>query len=750
MNVLRRIHVPTTVLSVFALAMIAGVERADAQTKAYVAHPGIDLVSVIDTQTATAVGTISAGTGPAKIAITRDGTRAYVVSTNSDSISVIDTISEAAIATIPTAVQPSAIAVSPNGSRLYVMTAGGQVQVIETADGTVSATIAAGAGGGGIAVTPDGSRVYVADGLVYIIDAATDAVIKSFVPETASTPGVSNNASSIAVAPDGHHVYVGVYTFDTTPPSGFTARGSVVLVDTASEAIVNAIDLFALPGSIAFTPDGSRAYVGIQSVFVNTGYGMGFLPGRMLYVIDAGTESLAAFIDLGATASGIAVTPDRSSVYVAVPQLNAIAVVDVNTNTVTSLIPVAAGPGDLAIITDPNVALVLYTVNAVDDSGTVSTVGGTAVADVLANDRLGGIAATLARVTVTQVSSSSDSVSIDTAGAVHVASGTAIGTYSLVYRICEIGSPANCGEAEVTVTVRAPFIIDAADDSGSTTPGWTAVASVLANDTLNGVAATVSTVSLSVVSTTSPLISLSAANGSVNVAAGTPPGVNTLRYRICEIASPTNCDEADVTVTVVAFPIDAVNDSGSAPRTGGTAVANVLANDRFMNRAATFSDVRLSQLSSGHAGIALNTSSGAVTVAAGTPVGSYALAYRICEIATPSNCDDATVAVTVAPLQIIATNDSARGSSKLPNTALASVLSNDFLGGARATPATVTISLVSLTPANSMIRLDTSDGSIDVLGKTSSGTYSLVYEICEIAMPSNCARATVTVDLSGR
>jgi hypothetical protein len=49
-----------------------------------------------------------------------------------------------------------------------------------------------------------------------------------------------------------------------------------------------------------------------------------------------------------------------------------------------------------------------------------------------------------------------------------------------------------------------------------------------------------------------------------------------------------------------------------------------------------------------------------------------------------------------------------------------------------------------------MIRLDVADGSVDVLGKTSSGIYTLVYEICEIAMPANCARGTATVDLSGR
>src|SRR5262245_5720306 len=312
-KVLRGIRVAKVALHVSALLLVAGVVEADAQTKAYVTHAGANVVSVIDTGTATPLGTIS-GTGPARIAMTRDGTRAYVSNTNAASISVIDTASDSVIATIPTAAQPSAIAVSPDGGRVYVMTAGGNVQVIDSAAGTVVATVVAGAGGGGIAVTPDGARVYVADGLVSIIDTATNTVIKSFVPETASVPGISNNASSVAVAPDGTRVYVGVYTFDTTPFSGFTARGSVVVVDSASESIVNTINLFALPGSIAFTPDGTRAYVGIQSVFVNTGYGMGFLPGSTVYVVDTGSERLAAFIGLGGTASGIAVTPDRGSV----------------------------------------------------------------------------------------------------------------------------------------------------------------------------------------------------------------------------------------------------------------------------------------------------------------------------------------------------------------------------------------------------------------------------------------------------
>ena len=121
------------------------------------------------------------------------------------------------------------------------------------------------------------------------------------------------------------------------------------------------------------TPDGSRLYVGIQSTFFNTGYGMGFLPGGHAYVIDTITNRIAATIDLGAlnTPAGIGVTADRGAVYIAVPTLNEVAVVDVNTNVVTAHIPLTAGPSDLAVVPVSTVTRVPYAIDAVDDSGTV-------------------------------------------------------------------------------------------------------------------------------------------------------------------------------------------------------------------------------------------------------------------------------------------------------------------------------------------------------------------------------------------
>jgi DNA-binding beta-propeller fold protein YncE len=595
-----------------------------------------------------------------------------------------------------------------------------------------------------------------------VIDTTSQTLVESFLAEAVATPDVSNFAVGVVFAPDGTRAYVPTVTYDFTG-GGFSAGGGVVVVDTATNVVIDTIDLFSLPGSIALTPDGGRAYVGRLFTWVNTGYGAGFLPGQSVEAIDTATNAWIASIDLGAdaaiwlgqnTPAGLAVTPDRSSVYVSIPRISSVAVIDQSTNVVEHFIPVAAGPTGLAIVPDRSAALTPYVIDAVNDSPALpfpALAGGPAVASVLANDTLGGAPAALANVTLSLVSSSDPGVTLDGAtGAVVVDKATDVGSHMLVYRICETVVPSSCDEATVTVDVRAPYVIQAVNDSATSHAGATAISSVLANDTLGDARAMSENVTLSLTSSSDDSIQLNLANGSVFVAAGTAVGDHALVYRICETASPSNCGEATVMVTVEPYAIAAVNDSGTSPRTGGTAVASVLANDTFDGGPARLSGVTLSLVSSTNAGVTLNLADGAVSVARGTAPGAHGLVYRICENASPSNCAQAAVTVTVNPYVVNAVNDQARASSKKEGIAVANVLANDTLGGAPATLANVTLSLVSLSPANSKIRLDLSDGSVDVLGKTSSGLFALVYQICDIESATNCSRATVTLDLSGR
>ena len=137
-----------------------------------------------------------------------------------------------------------------------------------------------------------------------------------------------------------------------------------------------------------------------------------------------------------------------------------------------------------------------------------------------------------------------------------------------------------------------------------------------------------------------------------------------------------------VTVTVTAPAIVAIDDAGTSVNgaNGGTALTNVLVNDTLNGVPVLASQVILTTVSSSNAGITLSGTD--VVVAAGTPAGSYTLVYQICEILNPTNCDTATVTVTVTAPAIVAIDDagtSVNGANG--GTALTNVLVNDTLNG---------------------------------------------------------------------
>ncbi|MEH6418984.1 beta strand repeat-containing protein, partial [Pseudomonas sp. CGJS7] len=309
----------------------------------------------------------------------------------------------------------------------------------------------------------------------------------------------------------------------------------------------------------------------------------------------------------------------------------------------------------------------------------------------------------------------------------------------------------------VTASVTTPVLsrpINAQGDSGGVTSGaagGTAVPNVLVNDTLNGQPATVGTVTISSVSSTHPNVTIDPATGAVNVAPGTPEGNYTLRYRICEIADPTNCSEADVAVQVGKAAINAVPDPGAdiVGATGGVTVPNVLANDLLDGAPVNAADVNLTTVSSTHPGVTLDTATGAVSVAPGTPAGDYVLTYRICEKINPtSNCSETTVTVKVTAALIVANTDpgadivGATGGVTVPN-----VLANDTLNGSPVNAADINLSFVSATHPG--VTLDTATGAVSVAPGTPAGDYVLTYRICEKLNPtSNCSETTVTVKVT--
>lgn len=170
---------------------------------------------------------------------------------------VIDTATDVVIATI--AAGTGGMTITPDGTRAYVVSGNNAVAVIDTATNTVIATVTVNAGtrgDGGIAITPDGTGAYVgapdhAPAIVSVID--TDPASSTYNTVVATVdvaPGIQAAPFGVAITPDSTRAYVTVIR-----------TGTVAVIDTASNTVVQSVTLSPGAAGIAISPDGTRAYV---------------------------------------------------------------------------------------------------------------------------------------------------------------------------------------------------------------------------------------------------------------------------------------------------------------------------------------------------------------------------------------------------------------------------------------------------------------------------------------------------------
>jgi len=321
------------------------------------------------------------------------------------------------------------------------------------------------------------------------------------------------------------------------------------------------------------------------------------------------------------------------------------------------------------------------------------------------------------------------------------------GTTTFQYVICDQGTPSLCDTATVTVTVNNALIVANNDVSPlqNGASGGLAIPTVLTNDSLNNLPVQANQVIISPVGTVPPQLSLNTTSGAVSVNPGTPAGTYSFTYRICEVLNPTNCDQALVTISVGVAPILAVNDGNLTPingATGGIAIPNVRSNDLLNGLAASPSNVTTALVGSLPLGLAFNPSTGSVSVLPGTSSGSYTFDYRICEVLNPTNCDTAKVTVAVGSSPIVANPDVSTLpiQGNLGGISELVIFSNDLLNNQPINAAQV---ILTSTPSGPLTM--NANGIITVAPNTTTGNYSMVYQICEVLNPSNCDTALVTV-----
>ena len=200
------------------------------------------------------------------------------------------------------------------------------------------------------------------------------------------------------------------------------------------------------------------------------------------------------------------------------------------------------------------------------------------------------------------------------------------------------------------------------------------------------------------------------------------------------------------TILLFDAPILAAADTPASVNgaTGNPSVVNAFDNDALNGVAVVPAEITATVLTpASNPGVVLDPATGLVSVAPGTPAGTYTITYQICENLNPANCSSADVTVIVDAAPILA-NDDAGNSDPLGGTVAGlNVLTNDTLNGVAVVPAGVTIVPVTTGPLTV-----NADGTVTVAPGTPAGPYTVTYQVCEVLNPANCDTADVIITVN--
>lgn len=264
----------------------------------------------------TVVATMTTGVSPTGIAITPNNHFAYVANNNhievagEDSVTVLNLRNNTTVTTIydKSFEEPYRIAINAAGTLAYVANSNGKtVSILDIATNKVIGVIDGFDGPSGIAITPDGAFAYVNNygakensgngNTVNVIDLRTNKIVGNPI-----TVGLA--PASLAITPDGKFVYVINYV------NGNPDTGTISVIRTRDNRVVDTIYGLFGPFSIAITPNGRFAYV--------TNFGSNnFTPiGKTVSVVDLHHNRIVDTITLGIQPAGVDFTPDGRLAYV--------------------------------------------------------------------------------------------------------------------------------------------------------------------------------------------------------------------------------------------------------------------------------------------------------------------------------------------------------------------------------------------------------------------------------------------------
>ena len=401
--------------------------------------------------------------------------------------------------------------------------------------------------------------------------------------------------------------------------------------------------------------------------------------------------------------------------------------------------------------------------------------------NVLANDRLSGVAPNTTQVDIIPVTTATG-VSIESDGRIKVAASTPAGVYTLTYKIKEKNTTNESAVATVTVKVKNTLTATLASLQTPITPSVNAttpkvVGDVLNQTALNGNKPNTSQVAITVTQQATPPVagdpvpSINTTTGKVEIPSGVKPGTYTIKYKLCDKVTPQTCTgEVTLPITVAAGnTIVAQNDDFSTNKVehssseevvkNGSNPVNVLANDKLDTRTGLDTNVVTITQTSPASAVNIDTATGQIKVAANTPAGVYEVKYKITEKGQTTASGEATAKVVVTnkveltPATIPATvNTPDDGNDKT----IANVLDKAKINGNTPTITNATVEVVTPAPAGPgevVPYVDPATGNVIVPVGTKPGNHQITYKVCD-KLPAGqqaaqtCKTATITIPVT--
>jgi len=338
-------------------------------------------VRVLDAATYKPIGAVAVGSVPRGFALSRDGARLFVANSRDDSVSVIDTHSLRVTATWPASAEPSSVAQDSGGSFLFVANRiSNDVAVLDAHTGAEEKRLAAGRGASYMTASADGRRLYVThvypilpehgselgnrmppESEITVIDTA-HAIVADRIP-LHSVAGVFH----VAISPDGRLGAVAELHPKNLVPLAHIEHGwafadtlTLFGADVGPKPIEIPLDELeryaARPFGVAITPDKSRLYVTSGGSEMVTAIDVPRLlrtvrarRGSFIEDLSASANYVVARISVGHDPRGATIAPDGHRLFVANRLDDTISVIDTSTNRLAATIPLD-GPKELSVL----------------------------------------------------------------------------------------------------------------------------------------------------------------------------------------------------------------------------------------------------------------------------------------------------------------------------------------------------------------------------------------------------------------